>query len=358
MEFIMNNQAFGGTVANRLLMTNMDPGVLRPWVGADGRSYIALNMGVDQQTGKPKRQVYTTNAAATLRKDEWIRLDETVLRVARPQLRVWGDLVQAGLTYNVPNGMGTTVLQHQTMTDAGEATMSMDGLRRSNRDRPHFDLAGLPLPIVHSDFNFSLREIMVSRNTGTPLDMTMAEQASRKVTETIEKLTLGTLSSYSYGGYTIYGLTNHPNRITKSLTLPTDVSWTPQTLVGEILDMIQSSQDIYFNGPWGLYFSPAWSKYLDNDYSQTYAGNSLRTRLAQTDGLSWIRKTDYLTGYQVLLVSLRSDVVRAVTGMGLTTLQWEEEGGLEIHFKVMAIMVPQIRANSDGVTGLVHGVAA
>lgn len=357
VEYICNGQAFGGSVANRLLATNLDPGALRPWVGRDNRTYIQLNAGVDVN-GKPKSQVLTVNAPATLRKDEWIKLDETILRAARPQLQIWSDLVQAGLTYNVPNGMGVTVLQHQTMTDAGEATVSMDGLRESLKDRPLFDLAGLPLPITHSDFNFSLREIMVSRQNGSPLDMTMAEQASRKVAETIEKMTLGALASYSYGGYTVYGLTNHPNRIQKSLTLPTDPAWVPGTLMDEVLGMVQASTDIYFNGPWGLYFSPAWSRYLEGDYSQNYAGDTLRTRLAKTNKISFIRTLDYLTGYQVLLVSLRTDVIRAITGMQMTTLQWESNGGLQLNFKVMAIMVPQVRANSNGQTGLVHGVAA
>jgi hypothetical protein len=31
---------------------------------------------------------------------------------------------------------------------------------------------------------------------------------------------------------------------------------------------------------------------------------------------------------------------------------------MRIHFKVMAIMVPQLRADMNGNTGLVHGAAA
>ncbi len=66
---------------------------------------------------------------------------------------------------------------------------------------------------------------------------------------------------------------------------------------------------------------------------------------------------DYLTGYQAILVQLTPDVIREVVGMDVTTLQWELHGGMEIRFKVMAIMVPQIRSDINGNTGIVHGVA-
>ena len=40
MDYIMNGQA-SGDVATRLMQSNFDPDVLRPYVGDDGRTYIA-----------------------------------------------------------------------------------------------------------------------------------------------------------------------------------------------------------------------------------------------------------------------------------------------------------------------------
>ena len=42
-------------------------------------------------------------------------------------------------------------------------------------------------------------------------------------------------------------------------------------------------------------------------------------------------------------------------GADITTVQWESHGGMQINFKVMAIMVPQLRADFTGQTGIVHG---
>jgi hypothetical protein len=62
------------------------------------------------------------------------------------------------------------------------------------------------------------------------------------------------------------------------------------------------------------------------------------------------------TGYQftLILVQLTSEVARAVNGMDITTVQWEEKGGMRLHFKVMAIQVPQLRADYYGQMGLLH----
>jgi uncharacterized linocin/CFP29 family protein len=350
MDFILNG-AGHGDVATALLQNNMDPGVLRPYVGGDGRSYVDL-------TRNGKRQALVCNTPATLRKDEWIHLDTAIVKVAKERLRAVADLKAAGLTYSVPNGMGTTVLQSENQSDINAATISMDGLREGDADRPEFDLVGLPLPIIHKDFSYSLRQLMTSRQSGSPLDTTHAELAARRCAETAESLLLGTYGTYAFGGYNIYGYRNFPSRMTATLTLPTDAGWTPSLLVQEILGMKQDSMDAFHYGPWFLYNSPAWDQYLDDDYSQAKGDNTLRERIAKISGIDGPRTLDYLPNYEFLLVQKSTDVVRLVMGMDFRSLQWETKGGLQVHFKIMGILVPQLRTDQNDKTGVVHGTAA
>ena len=191
-----------------------------------------------------------------------------------------------------------------------------------------------------------------------PLDTTSIEQNTRKIVEQVEQLTLGTAASYSYGGGTVYGLTNTPYRVTKTLTLPTAVGWEPAVTYDEILDMIQSLQDIYFNGPYGVFMSPGWTKYMNTDYSAAYPGVSLASKLREVEDIRFVRKVDYLSGFQIVMFQLTKDVIRAVTGMPMTTMQWESQGGMMVNFKIMCIMVPEVRANASDQTGICHGTAA
>lgn len=356
-NFFLNGQA-NGSVAQTLLNSGLDPDALRPWTGLDGKSYRSLYTGqvwnAQTKQMEPQYKTVLSNTSSTLRKEEWQVMDSAVERVARTPMRAWADLRGAN-TLTVPNGLGTIILQHQTMSDAGVATVSMDGLREAERDRPVHDLRGLPLPIISGDVSFSIREIMVSRNGGPGLDTSMVEATTDKVLRVVEGLTLGTAASFTYGGYTIYGYTNHPNRITYTMTSPAAAGWTPSVTIDDILAMRQAANNDFFYGPFMLYLSPSWDLYMDADYSEAKGNNTLRQRLRAVPGIGGVETAYFLTGYTALLVQMTPNVARAVVGMDVRTLQWESHGGMMLNFKIMCIMVPQIRYNADGNTGIVHG---
>lgn len=353
VDLIHKGRAFG-KVAEVLMAHNFDVKALRPFVGNDGRSYVSVT---NAQTGKLE-SIPLMNAAATLRKDEWKQLDEVVVKAAQSRLRFVSDLHAAGLVYSIPNGMGKTILQTETQSDINDAEISMDGLRKSQNDRPEYELTSLPLPITHKDFGFSARQLATSRNGSTPLDTSMAELAGRKVGELLEQTFLGLLDTFTFGGGTLYGLMNFPSALTKALTDPTDSAWEPATLLTEVLDMKTKSQTAKHYGPWMLYCAPAWDKYVDDDFSPEYPNLTLRERLKKIEGIGDVRTLDYLEDYSLVLVQMTSDVIRVVNGMNVTTVQWESEGGLFLNFKVMAIQVPQLRADFNSRTGLVVGSVA
>jgi len=351
MDYILNGSPVG-PVANELLANGFDLRSRRPFIAKNGKSYVSTTLN-----GK-ETAVRTNNTNATLRYDEWKQFDEAVLKASRQRLRAVVDLRSAGLTYNVPNGMGKTVFVTEKMSDPGNAAISMDGLRASANDRPVFEIENLPLPIISSDFSFSARQLATSRNGNTPLDTVMAEAAARRVAEEAERLLVGSStmwpSTQTYGSGYIYGYTTHPDVTAVTVTSPATSGWTGETLLSEVLEMIQGSLDDYHYGPWALYFAPSWAQYLGEDFKDA-SDKSVISRLKEIEGLSSIRTLDYLSDFGILLVQMTSDVVREVVGMDFTTVQWETTGGLEVHFKVMAIMVPQIRSDFNDRCGIVYG---
>ena len=347
MENYILNGAAHGDVATALLAAKMDPGVLRPFIGSNGMPYKTFTVNGKTET------VLALNAPASLRKDEWKMLDDAVMdAVYTTPMRMWADLRAQGSVIRIPNGMGKTIYEYQRMTDIGGAITSMDGIRESSADRPHFDLTGIPLPIIHKDFQFSLREIEISRNNGPALDVTMARLSTRKVLEEVEKYTVGS-QTYAFGGYNVYGYTNFPARKTQSITAPS--SSNHATTLSEVISMRKKLTDKGYNGPYVLYASPAWDLYLDEDYSTSKGDNTLRERILKLEGISGIRTSYWLSGNALVLAQRSPDVAQAVVGMDVTTIQWPSKGGMELNFKVMAIMVPLLRSDINSITGIVHG---
>lgn len=372
IDYILNGEG-KGEVGEQLSQCRYDPGLLRPWVGRDNRSYVTVNTGQKDDEGKPILQsrlvrdmrdigveVPTANATS-LRKDEWLMLDRAVVKAARPRLRAWADLAAAN-SFGGFNGMSKMILEYETMSDPGEAVVDMDALTPGRTDAPKFQLEGTPLPITHADFWFSSRRLSVSRNTGTPLDTSMAEACGRRVAEQIEKTTIGAATGVLYGDTTnygtsaaqVWGYTNHPDRITKTdVTTPDGTNGA--TTVDDVLAMIEDANDAYYYGPFMLYHSTDWDKYMDDDY-RANDSRTLRQRLRAIDAIQDVRRLDYLTDtFTLLLVQMTSDVARAINGMDITTVMWESQGGMRVNFKVMAIQVPQLRSDYNGNMGVVHG---
>lgn len=350
LQKYIQNGTLQGDPADKLLAANGDPGVLRPFLMPDGNSYITI-----WNHFKGEHETIRTNTHATLRKDDWKLMDDAIVKASKERLKLVDFLRGKGLTFTIPQGMGKTILETETMGDVNDAVISMDGLRESVDDRPEFEPSSIPLPITHKDFQFSARQILVSRNGGSPLDTTSSEMAGRKVAESIERLALGRNTSFSYGGGTIYGLLNFPSRMTRTITTPVGVGiGAGLQFMTDVLAMRQQSLNAFHHGPWVLFTAPDWAIYLDYDFKAN-GDRSVRDRVKSIDGLVDIVTLDFMQNYDVLLVQLTNDIIRMILGMDITTLQWDTKGGMQKNFKVMAITVPQLRADFNSRTGIVHG---
>ena len=72
------------------------------------------------------------------------------------------------------------------------------------------------------------------------------------------------------------------------------------------------------------------------------------------EGINDIKVIDTLTADNVVLVEMQSETVRLVRGMGIQIVEWSTEGKMITKYKVMTIQVPQVRADQDGNSGIVH----
>ncbi len=392
-DFITVNGGYGGEVGSALAGVRFDHHLQRTYWGmdqrpGDRRPLVTYNTGRRDEDGNPilredfvdrveNRLGISLNARTAFRKDEWIRLDDRVIMVARERLRAWADLASAS-TYGGFDGMATAILEHETTNDPGLAKVDMDGLTEGINDEPRYQLEGIPLPITHMDFWINARQLAISRNKGMPINMRMAEAAGRRIAESLEQTLIGTRTGMVYGddstysstlGSRIYGYTNYPHRIIKNnLTVPTGAN--PDATVEDVIAMRELAYDVNYFGPFVLYHSTDWDQFLDNDYfiSGTGMGSTagttqtLRERLRKIDGIQDVRRLDFLkpatNPYTLLLVQMTSDVVQAVNGMGITTVQWESMGGMRLNFKVMTIQVPRLFSDINGNTGIVHGTTA
>jgi len=290
----------------------------------------------------------------TLRKEEWIEFDNVLVQAAAKRLRGVRDLIAAGLTRTISNGLAKTVLEYDKITDMGDASISLDGLGSTENDRLEYDLAQLPLPIVFKDFFLNLRHLAASREKGQALDTLQVEVAGRKIAELLEQILFS--GSKTFGGLPIYGYLTHPHRNLDSFG--TNGAWSAAAKTGancldDVLSMMAMAEADRMYGPYWLYVPTNFSTKLSEDYKST-GDMTIRERLMQIDGLERITVADQMTSDQMLLIQPTPDVVQWVTGEALQNIQWDVMGGFRINFKSFTIQVPLIRSDVDGRSGLVH----
>lgn len=374
-----------GPVGSMLQDVHYDPGLMRPYFDRDGKRYVTVNTGKTRWCPERKAEVPIFRKvsigsllqrginspvfnATVLRKDEWIRFDNAIIRAYRTRLRAWDDLLGSGQVGGF-DGMGSLTYEYEMMSEAGEARVDMDGITDGRGDNPLFKLASIPLPITHSDFWFSERRLALSRNRGTPLDTAMAEFAARRVAELVEQTVIGTVTGLSYGTNTsqhegssqVYGYTNFPYRTTKT-DLNTPTGSNPEAVKQDVIEMRELLRADGFYGPYMLYHSTGYDAFLDDDYFRaggTSATTTLRDRIKSIEGISDIRRLDFLTsGYVLIMIQMTPDVAQAINAMPITMVQWESQGGLRKNFKVMAIQVPLLRRDYNGNAGIVHATTS
>jgi uncharacterized linocin/CFP29 family protein len=291
---------------------------------------------------------------ATLRKDEWLQLDTAIIEEARIRLVGWQDLESKGLKLSLSNGLGTTILESENVSDVNDAEMDMDAVTKANNETLNYELVGVPLPIIHKEYQISIRRLNASRTRGESLDTTQARLATRKVNEYQEQILFLGTSSFAYGGYTIRGYLDHPNRNTVTLSENWDASGkTGAEIRDDVLSCKQALINARHYGPYYLYIPTAYETVLDKDYDAT-RGNTIEQRIMAIRSVEKIQIADKLTANNVLMVQMTEDVVRIVEGLPITNVEWDTRGGLMSHMKIMTIGVPQIRDDQSNRSGIAH----
>ncbi len=335
---------FGNPAHSSLANGLLDLNRKRAYINSDGRSmYLHANGAAMELHG---------NAVAVLRYDEWKDIDREVLQVMTDRLVGIADLIAKGLTHNL-GSIGHTISQWQRQSNITPANINMSGITRGEKDRPVFDTKFIPVPIVHKDFSFNIRHLEASRTFGAAIDTSTSQMAARVVAEGSEDL-LFSGSTISVDGGTIYGYLTHPDRNTVSI----GSAWTsltgPQILANVQAALVKLRLAKFF-GPYTVYIPAAYEGRMDDDFNPgTSDTRTIRQRIMALAGVTEITVADRLPADNVVVVQLSKDVVDLAIAQDVTTVQWQNMGGMEEEFKVMAVWAPRVKSTYDGQSGLCH----
>jgi len=301
-------------------------------------------------------------------------IDRAVVEVGLQRLTLVADIMAAGLTYPLGDPLSVSQLEWNTISKIGAAQRTMSPSARGENKLPIITPNRLPIYLTTDRFELDIRTLKTSARVGMPLDTAIVKQCTRAVNEAIEDAAINgatTLDGQNLqvAGYTAPGILNAPGVNTQSLTA---AAWTTtpvgSTVFNETMAMIGKEQGDKKFGPYRLYVGTQIGNALDTDYnSATSNPITIRQRLLQIDSLQAIRVADLLPagngatpsiGNKVALVQMTSDVMDVVVGQPPTVVPWTSLDGFTIHNLVMAIMIPRVRSDAEGNSGICVGTTA
>lgn len=279
---------------------------------------------------------------ATLRKDEWERIDERVNRVLRERLTVADDLRSRGLVE--PVSIGSILRVTERLSDMDDADITFDGDTAPQSDRPAYSQETIPVPVISKGFDINWRQLESSRMRGEPLDTTAAEVAARKVRDKLQELITNGLSTGGPGGNTIPGLTTASNKLDATLTYNWDVN--SAQIIDEVRECLEQAYSANLFGPFVLYVPKNYWAIIQDDYSTQKGDRTFMERILAFEDIQAVRPNDALADDKVVLVQMTRDVIDLTEAQSVTTVQWEKNPFVT-HFRVIFVGGPHIKSIED-----------
>lgn len=288
-----------------------------------------------------------------LRKDEWEELDRAVVMASRYRMNAIQRLQDLGLVQRL-GGAGTLISQWNVASEMTEASVSVEGVTKTDMDTVDYLLKGVTIPVIHKRFDISTRTLDASRRLGDGLDTTNAEASTRVVAEKLEEMFFTGETGVNLNGNPIYGVTTETNVNTGSAT---GDFGTLSNIYPTFIAMIQAAATDRYHGPFEVWVYSTQYNQMLNVYTDGSGENAL-DRVLRIPQITAIHPTDWLADGQLVMVQMTRDVVDLALTQMPTLVEWMSPDGMLAHFKVVAIGAPRVKSDYNTNSGIVYYTGA
>jgi hypothetical protein len=219
----------------------------------------------------------------------------------------------------------------------------MSILDLGDRDLVTYDRTIIPVPVTASQFRLDARTLAAGRGNGQSIDLTNLEEHTRSVAETLGD-TLVNGSSVVLGGNDLPGYTNFDCRY----VVTAGTAWNALTpsaygsIISEVNAMKAGLAADGFTGTYILYIPTNYDAVMAEDY-KAESSLTVMQRILAIDNITAVKVEAQLPASNVLLVQMTRSVVEIAQGQRLTTVTWDEFGGMAQNWAVLAVEAPALK---------------
>lgn len=286
----------------------------------------------------------------TLPHEAFEKWDDEITTVVRKKLNVLGDLASYGLVDNNYN-LGDVVASYEKISNFSAANVSLDGVTQGDRDRVLFEETGVPIPIFHKGFQILERQLQASRNKGKALDTIQLVEATESVALAVDNM-IWNGSAIKADGKSLFGFTNHPNRITTTAA----AAWGGggDDPVGDIEAALAAAYTKNYFGPFVLYVSQDNWAFLQGDYSANKGDRTFLERFEAFSNIDSVKLGSQLDNGECVLVQMDRKNLELKVAQDFVSFEEPQTNLMQHDFRVMSAMALCLKADYDDNLGVVH----
>jgi len=319
---------------------------------ADGTQELITNeSGLVQLTSDGK----TVVANSLLRKDEWEMLDDAVQSAATGEYNAIPRLNGDPQLRKKLNSMGVLVAQYNQGSEMSRASVSLSGRAAPDFDRQDYHITGVPVPVIHKEFQIGKRELEASRAYGSGIDATNAFEASRVVTEEQERLFVSGNANISLNQSILYGVTGEPNINTGSAV---GDFGTLSNIVPTFRNMIIAMAADHYYGPYEFWVARTQYNEMALNFHSDGTGDSGLTRVLKMANITAIYPNDWMTAGTLVGIQMTPDVIDFCVYQLNQVVEWTSPDGMAQNFKVMSICAVRPKSDYNGNSGFCYFTGA
>jgi uncharacterized linocin/CFP29 family protein len=349
-------QATTGSIASKLKQIGGYLPVARE--NPDGTQELVVNeyglvQLTDGNTYPDGRPVIVANSL--LRKDEWEMLDDAVQIAATGEYNAIPRLNGDPQLRKQLNSAGILVAQYNQGSEMSRAAVSLSGRAAPDFDRQDYNLTGVPVPVIHKEFQIGYRELEASRLYGSGVDTTNAFEASRVVSEELERLWVAGNTNIALNQDILYGVTNEPNINTGAAT---GDFGTLSNIVPTFRNMIIAlAGDNYF-GNYEFWVARTQYNEMALNFHSDGTGDSGLTRVLKMPNITAIYPSDWMTAGTLVGIQMTPNVLDFCIHQLNQVIEWTSPDGMAQNFKVMSICAVRVKSDYNSNSGVVYYTGA
>jgi len=282
-------------------------------------------------------------------------LDRTVQIAATGQLNAIARLDGDPMLRKPLSNIGIMVAQYTQGSEMTRPSVTLSGRAAPSLDRQDYDLVGVPIPVIHKEFQIGARELAASRTYGEGIDTTNAFEASRVVAQEIERIFFFGDTNIRLNQDVLYGVSNQPDINTGAAT---GDFGTLGNQIPTFRAMIQALNGDFHFGPFEFWVARTQFNEMALNFYTDGSGESGLDRVKRMEGIAAVHPSDWMTAGTLVGIQMTPDVLDFCVNQMNTVVEWTSPDGMAQNFKVMTIAAPRIKSDYNARSGVCYYTGA